>query len=194
MQFICIMGISGSGKSTLESSLEQMGYNRSVSYTTRKPQIRNNVLETDGNEYKFVTEEKFMQLVKADIIIEFEKYADFYYGTPAPIGAEKHVAVVCVNGFKALKEKYGDQVIGIYLKCPEKVSIERIIERHSNSAKTSKEIEARIQNDLKLASEMERLADLVLDARNSKERNLFEVLKYVRGKKLRVNDRKEIQV
>lgn len=182
MQFICIMGISGSGKSTLEASLEKIGYTRSVSYTTREPQVRNNVLETDGNEYRFVTEAKFMELVKANIIIEFEKYGNFYYGTPEPIGAEKHVAVVCTNGFKALKEKYGDQVIGVYIKCPEEVSIERIRNRHANSGKTADEIESRIRNDLKLAAEMEDIADLVIDAQNTKEQNLFEVLKYVRSR------------
>lgn len=182
MQFICIMGISGSGKSTLENGLEKMGYTRSVSYTTREPQVRNNVLEQDGREYRFVTESKFMELVKANIIIEYEKYGNFYYGTPEPIGAEKHVAVVCVNGFKALKEKYGDQVIGVYIKCPEEVSIERIRSRHSNSCKTSEDIEKRIAGDLKLANEMEVIADLVLDARNTREQNLFEVLKYARSR------------
>lgn len=176
------MGISGSGKSTLENGLEKMGYVRSVSYTTREPQVRNNVLEKDGREYRFVTESKFMELVKANIIIEYEKYDNFYYGTPEPIGAEKHVAVVCVNGFKALKEKYGDQVIGVYIKCPEEVSIERIRSRHSNSCKTSEDIEKRIADDLKLASEMEVIADLVLDARNTREQNLFEVLKYARSR------------
>lgn len=176
------MGISGSGKSTLENGLEKMGYVRSVSYTTREPQVRNNVLEKDGREYRFVTESKFMELVKANIIIEYEKYDNFYYGTPEPIGAEKHVAVVCVNGFKALKEKYGDQVIGVYIKCPEEISIERIRSRHSNSCKTSEDIEKRIADDLKLASEMEVIADLVLDARNTREQNLFEVLKYARSR------------
>lgn len=179
------MGISGSGKSTLESSLENMGFNRSVSYTTREPQMRNNVLETDGNEYRFVTEKKFMELVNAGIIIEFEKYGEFYYGTPEPIGAEKHVAVVCTNGFKALKEKYGDQVVGVYIKCTEEVSIERIRNRHLHSGKTADEIEARISNDLRLAAEMEEIADLVIDARNTREQNLFGVLKYVRNKKQR---------
>jgi len=179
------MGISGSGKSTLESGLANLGFNRSVSYTTRKPQVRNNVLETDGNEYRFVTEEKFMELVKEGIIIEFEKYNQFYYGTPEPIGAEKHVAVVCTSGFRALKDKYGDQVIGVYLKCPEDVSAERIKSRHSSSGKTADEIAARISNDLKLAAEMESIADLILDARNSREQNLFEVLKYVRSKEQR---------
>lgn len=182
MQFICIMGISGSGKSTLESSLENMGYTRSVSYTTRQPQVRNGVAETDGNEYRFVTVGKFMELVSAGIIIEYEKYGDNYYGTPEPIGAEKHVAVVCTNGFKALKEKYGDQVIGVYLKCPEDVSIDRIRARHLNSGKTAEAVEARINTDLKLAAEMEDMADLILDARNTREQNLFEVIKYARSK------------
>lgn len=186
MQFICLMGISGSGKSELEHGLEKMGYTRSVSYTTREPQVRNNVLETDGNEYKFVSEERFMELVKANIIIEFEKYNNCYYGTPEPIGAEKHVAVVCTNGFKALKNKYGDQVIGVYIKCPKDLSIDRIRKRHAGSNKTTEDIEKRIENDLKLAEEMEKVADLIIDANNTKEQNLFEVLNYALGGKFNV--------
>ena len=75
MQFICLLGITGSGKSTIEKYFESLGYKRSVSYTTRKPQVRDGVQEVDGNEYRFVSVEKFMNLVNKEIIIEYENYS-----------------------------------------------------------------------------------------------------------------------
>ena len=45
MKFVCIMGRSNSGKSTVEKTLEQMGFKRSISYTTKEPQIRDGVKE-----------------------------------------------------------------------------------------------------------------------------------------------------
>ena len=58
MKIVCIMGMSNSGKSTVEAKLEQIGFKRSISYTTREPQIRNGKLEENGVEYRFVSNKK----------------------------------------------------------------------------------------------------------------------------------------
>ena len=186
MDFVCIMGLTGSGKSTIEKLMERYGYKRSVSYTTREPQVRNGVLEQNGNEYKFVTEERFKALVEANAIIEFEKYGDNYYGTPEPIGSDRHVAVLCIKGFKALKEKYGDQVIGIYLKCDPKVNIGRIESRHDKEE--VKKLLKRFNNDLRYADEMEGLADLIVDASKEPNEILRDILVYINSNRKVVNN------
>ena len=116
MQIVCLMGAKGSAKKQVERVLEDFGFKRSISYTTRKPMIKDGKLEESGDEYKFVTLDKFMDLVNKGFIIECENYNGEYYGTPIPLGADRFVAVVGVKGFKALREKYGEQVIGVYLE------------------------------------------------------------------------------
>lgn len=179
MKFICIMGRSNSGKSTVESYLEKMGFKRSISYTTREPQVRNGKLEEDGVEYRFVTEEKFMKLVENGKIIEYERYGNNLYGTPRPFGSKRFVAVVCIGGYKALKELYGDQVIGVYLECDSDVAFSRSYTRDNNNnnnlAKARKDI------DSALLDEMKSSADIVIDSNQELNRVLADILKAVQN-------------
>lgn len=154
------MGVTGSGKSTIEKNLEKLGFTRSISYTTRQPQVRNNKLEENGVEYNFVTREKFMELVDKGVIIEYEEYDGNLYGTPEPFGATSYVSVVCTNGFKALKEKYGEQIIGVYLQCSNEISEQRAGERDTDL----KKFKRRRERDLEAAEEMQQIADLTVDA------------------------------
>lgn len=57
---ICIEGKSCSGKDTIVNILIQMGYTRAITYTTRPPRIG----EIDGREYHFISEKKFLEMVK----------------------------------------------------------------------------------------------------------------------------------
>ena len=82
-------------------------------------------MEENGNEYNFVSEEKFMSLVEKGKIIEYERYGNNLYGTPRPFGSKRYVAVVCIGGYKALKELYGEQILGVYIKCDEDVALSR---------------------------------------------------------------------
>lgn len=163
MRFICLMGVTGSGKSTVERNLEKLGFTRSISYTTREPQIRNGKLEENGVEYNFVTREKFMTLVESGVIIEYEEYDGNLYGTPEPFGAVDYVSVVCTNGFKALRQKYGEQVIGVYLKCDQNTYEKRASERDSNT----RVVERRRARDNDAAAEMQQIADMTINANQS---------------------------
>ena len=176
MIFLCIMGRSGSGKSLVESKLEQIGFKRNISYTTREPQIRDGVLEESGREYVFVSREKFMSLVDKGNIIEYEEYNGNLYGTPRPFGSTRYVSVVCVNGYKKLKEIYGDQVIGIYIKVDKDVAKNRGSARNNNT----NIIEIRDKLDDKLVIEMEAESDIVIDGNKHINRVLADILKLIR--------------
>lgn len=179
MEFICIMGRSNSGKSSVEKYLEKMGFKVSVSYTTRKPRIQDGKEEVNGVDYRFVTEDKFMELVNKGKIIEYEKYGNNYYGTPVPYGSTRYVAVVCVNGFKALKEKYGNQVLGVYLKCDKDIAIERAEKRDSNK----EIIESRLKKDDDLIKEIESVADVTIDGNQDLNKVLADILKTLRERR-----------
>lgn len=176
MKFICIMGRSNSGKTSVEHYLEKMGFKRSISYTTRKPEIRDGVHEQDGVEYKFVTEEKFMELVDKGKIIEYERYGNNLYGTPLPYGSTRYVSVVCINGFRALKKLYGDQVLGVYIQCDKNIALDRAQKRDTDTEK----VKSRYIEDDKLIKEMEDEADIIIDGNQDLNKMLCDVLKSLR--------------
>ena len=76
-----ISGPSGAGKGTLVARLIQEVPDTflSISATTRAPREG----EIDGVHYHFMSEEKFMELVEADGFLEWARYSDSCYGTPA---------------------------------------------------------------------------------------------------------------
>jgi len=178
MKFVCIMGRSNSGKSTVEKTLEQMGFKRSISYTSREPQIRNGIQEKNGHEYMFVSEDKFKELVAKKHIIEYERYGNNLYGTPRPSGAKRYVAVVCIGGYRALKKLYGDQVLGVYLKCDEDIAFSRGQQRDGSTNLVYK----RKQEDENLLAEMEKEADIVIDGNQDLNKMLADILKALRDR------------
>jgi guanylate kinase len=76
---------SGAGKSTLCDALRQKpNFVYSVSCTTRPPRAN----EIEGEDYQFVTEEKFLDRVEAGEFLEHAKVHGYYYGTlKAPLTA-----------------------------------------------------------------------------------------------------------
>ena len=100
MNIICILGRSGSGKSTIEKAIEQLGYNRIISYTTRE--ARGN--EQNGKDYHFVTHDQFNGLIKKGILMEYAEYNGNFYGAPKPVGSINNVIVVERNGYLKIKE------------------------------------------------------------------------------------------
>lgn len=180
MKFVCIMGRSNSGKSTVERALEKVGFKRSISYTTRKPQIRDGVEEKNGEHYKFVTVAKFNELVDCGIMVERSEYNGDLYGTPRPYGARRYVAVVELNGYRKLKEEYGQQVIGVYLKCDEDTAIQRAVKRGDSDGT----VKDRSKADEKMLADMEKEADIVIDSTQDLNKMIAEILKKLRAEEL----------
>ena len=73
-----IKGKNGSGKTFLAEHLYELGFNRSISYTTREP--RKN--EVNGYDYEFVSKEEFITKIKENFFIEYQLVNGNYYGTP----------------------------------------------------------------------------------------------------------------
>jgi guanylate kinase len=78
-QLIVISGPSGAGKGTVCNELLQKNdFWISVSATTRSP--RNG--ETTGENYHFITREKFLERIASDDFLEYAEVYGNYYGTP----------------------------------------------------------------------------------------------------------------
>ena len=69
---------SGAGKTTLVKLVsKKKNFITSISHTTRKP--RSN--EINGNDYHFVSNEEFQNLIKQKQFLEYAKVFNNYYGT-----------------------------------------------------------------------------------------------------------------
>lgn len=119
---------SGAGKTTLARRIFQAVLNLrpSISYTTRAPRKG----ETNGRDYYFVSEERFVQMRDAGAFAEWAQVHEFFYGTPrAPV--DEAVAQGCdllldidVQGAKQLKATYSEAV-SIFVLPPSWRELER---------------------------------------------------------------------
>ena len=109
-----ITGPSGVGKNTIiEAMSTDLDFYFSVSHTTRPQRER----EVDGKDYHFVTEEEFKSLVDDNLMIEYEQYGGFYYGTSKKeILKESNIILLDleVNGATKLLSE-NDDYIGILI-------------------------------------------------------------------------------
>jgi guanylate kinase len=123
-----ITGPSGVGKNTIiEAMSTDLDFYFSVSHTTR-PQRES---EVDGKDYHFVTEEKFKSLVDENLMIEYEQYGGFYYGTSKKeILKESNIILLDleVNGATKLLSE-NDDFIGIFIDIDDNELIKRLKNR-----------------------------------------------------------------
>ena len=123
-----ITGPSGVGKNTIiEAMSTDLDFYFSVSHTTR-PQREG---EVDGKDYHFVTEEEFKSLVDENLMIEYEQYGGFYYGTSKKeILKESNIILLDleVNGATKLLSQ-NDDFVGIFIDIDDNELIKRLKNR-----------------------------------------------------------------
>ena len=113
---LIVSGPSGSGKDTIlkEVFKEIPEIKFSISSITRN--MRDG--EVEGEKYNFVSVEKFLDMIKNDDLLEYNKYLDNYYGTP-----RKPVEEVFNNGGEIIIEVDVNGAASIREKLPEAVSV-----------------------------------------------------------------------
>ena len=123
-----ITGPSGVGKNTIiEAMSTDLDFYFSVSHTTR-PQRES---EVDGKDYHFITEEEFKTLVDENLMIEYEQYGGFYYGTSKKeILKESNIILLDleVNGATKLLSE-NDDFIGIFIDIDDNELVKRLKNR-----------------------------------------------------------------
>jgi len=141
-----ISGPSGSGKTTLWKRLlkEFKDITRSVSVTTRPPRGR----EKNGKDYTFVSEKKFLKMIKKGEFLEWALVHNHYYGTPIKNieNARKRgidiILEIDVQGAMKIK-KSGIKAVFIFVSPPSLNDLKnRLIKRGDVS---EKEIRSRIE-------------------------------------------------
>ena len=140
-----ISGPSGSGKSSLISDVlkDLNDFKKSVSATTR-PMRKG---EVQGEQYHFISEKEFKDLIKKENFLEWAIYSGYYYGTPKRSVSDKLAAGINiileieVQGAMQIKEKIDDAFYIFILTTAIDELKKRLIKRGTDSME---EIEKRL--------------------------------------------------
>ena len=129
-KLIILTGPSGVGKGTVVKEILEKDKNicLSVSATTRSPRKG----EKEGENYYFLSEENFKEMINKNLFLEWAKFAGNYYGTPLSFVKEKIedgfivLLEIEVEGAKQIKDKFPDS-LSIFILPPSKEELERRI-------------------------------------------------------------------
>ena len=109
-----ISGASGVGKSTVLSRVMagRSDLRFSVSATTRRPRPG----EIDGQDYYFISKDKFQEMIDSQAFLEYDAHMNNYYGTPLAQLEEKLqtgsvILDIEPNGAFNVRRKMADAVL-----------------------------------------------------------------------------------
>ena len=158
-KLIVLTGPSGVGKGTLVRSLIERypELYLSISATTRKPRPQ----EVNGQDYYFLSQEEFQQLIAKGDLLEWAEYAGNYYGTPCQPVAEQ-IALgklvlleIEVVGARKIKQIFPD-AFRLFILPPSQVELEQRLRDRGNDSETAiaKRL-ARAKEEIALSHEFE---------------------------------------
>jgi guanylate kinase len=143
-RLLVVSGPSGVGKSSvIDAVLERSGARFSVSATTRAPRLG----ELDGQDYRFVDQDTFSELVRSGGMLEWAEYGGYRYGTlRAPVldllDRGIHVVLDIENdGARQVKRAYPSAVL-VFLTPPSRDELERRLRSRGDT--TEHDIERRL--------------------------------------------------
>ena len=127
---IILTGPSGVGKGTVVKEIldKDEKFWLSISATTRNPREG----EKEGEDYYFLNEEKFIEMIDNNLFLEWAEFAGNYYGTPLSSVEDKIqkgfmvLLEIELEGAKQIKDKF-PKSLSIFLLPPNKKELERRI-------------------------------------------------------------------
>lgn len=179
---------SGAGKSTLSRLLLEKDNNisLSISTTTRSPRLG----EVDGEDYNFVSVEKFEDMVESEGFLEHAKVFDHYYGTPAApvqnaLNDGKDVLFdIDWQGTQQLNQKIPEDLVRVFILPPSKTELEaRLKQRAQDSDEVVAKRMAKANSEISHWAEYDYV--IINDDLDQAEAELFTILKAERMKRSR---------
>ena len=139
-KLIILTGPSGVGKGTIIKEIlgKEKKFWLSISATTRDPREG----EKNGENYYFLNQDKFKEMIERNLFLEWAQFAGNYYGTPLSSVNEKIkkgftvLLEIEVEGAKQIKEKFPNS-LSIFLLPPNKAELERRIRNRGTEKEES---------------------------------------------------------
>ena len=126
---IVLVGESASGKSSIEKYLvNNYGYSKVVSYTTRQPRDG----EINGIDYHFITKSEFRRLKEQGFFAETAVYNGWYYGTAKEDCTNDKIVVLTPHGLRQIKKISDIDVMSFYINVPRRDRLIKILQRGDN--------------------------------------------------------------
>jgi guanylate kinase len=135
---IILVGKAASGKDYARKLLQDLGYQYQISYTTRPMRVG----EVHGQDYYFISESKFKDLIKVGFFYEHVQFNGWIYGTSkAQMKIENSIFIMTPAGLSHLQTWDRDQSLVVYFDIDEKIRKERLVLR-SDADKVERRLEA----------------------------------------------------
>lgn len=189
---------SGAGKTTITRALLERDPNLhiSISVTTRPPRPG----EVNGQDYHFITKEKFDEMVRENQLLEHAKVFGNYYGTPlAPVeealaNSEDIVFDIDWQGTQQLKQKLVNDLVTVFILPPSQEELSRRLRaRQQDDEAVIMERMRRASDEISHYSEYDYIiintdlersiqtAQSILQAERSKRRRITQLPDFVRS-------------
>ena len=108
--------------------MENHGFKKIVSYTTRPPRVG----EQDGVDYHFVDGGVFSEMKEAMCFAETASYNGWFYGTDRFDCTDDKVAVLTPHGLRQLSKFTDIHIESFYVKVPRRDRLIKILQRGDN--------------------------------------------------------------
>ena len=139
-KLIILTGPSGVGKGTVVKEIlgKEKNFWLSISATTREPRDG----EKEGENYYFLNQETFKEMIEKNLFLEWAQFAGNYYGTPLSSVNEKIekgftvLLEIEVEGARQIKNKFPNSQ-SIFLLPPDKQELERRIRNRGTEEEES---------------------------------------------------------
>ncbi len=154
---VIVSGPSGVGKSSITHELvRRLDANLIVSMTTRPMGPR----DIDGQDYVFINEREFRDLVKLGQMLEYAQVYDNLYGTPkepveqAIADGETVILEIDVKGAQQIKQQM-PHAVGIFIEPPSEADLlNRLRERKREDEATIQKRFQRASDEMQLAHDL----------------------------------------
>lgn len=153
---VVVSGFSGAGKGTLMKELLKRydNYALSVSATTRQPRAG----ERDGEDYFFVSRERFQEMIDRGGLVEYAQYVNHYYGTPRQYVEERMsegkdvILEIEIQGALKVKKRFPEALL-LFITPPDAEELRRRL--IGRGTETIEVINARLRRAAEEAAGME---------------------------------------
>jgi len=143
---LILVGPSASGKTeSAKIMINRYPISPVVTCTTRPQRVN----EIDGFDYHFVSDSRFLQLLKQNYFAETAVYNGFCYGTPLEELRDDKLIILEPQGLKSFHELNLCKIVAIFLQTKEETRIQRMQKRGDSSEDIQRRILAdRIEFDV----------------------------------------------